>query len=122
MCRFPLTLFIKVIVTVHCTQQECWVYKVRSLFLLFQTLLVYKMAEQLHQWVIIAHRKLPSAIYAVDFFDDHLHVVTTCGLHIIQFSNEASFDKYGLQLESEASEELSVEEGMMTASVDNEEE
>jgi len=63
------------------------------------TLLVYKfMDDLLPQWVIVAHKKFPSGILGIEWVNCYLHVITTGGIHVIEYSTTAYFHKHGLHL------------------------
>ena len=63
--------------------------------------------DDIQKWVIVANRKLPSAVFFIEFTHYHLHVVTGIGLHIIEYSTGAYFLKRGIIPSDAIEEELS---------------
>jgi len=69
------------------------------------------MDDLLPQWVIVAHKKLPSGILGIEWINFHIHVVTTRGIHVIEYSTTAYFQKHGLHVSPGAiPEELNKDE------------
>ncbi|CAG7822731.1 unnamed protein product [Allacma fusca] len=70
------------------------------------TMLVYKyMDDVMPQWVIVAHKKFSSGILSIDFVNFSLHVITSGGIHVIEYSTSAYFHKYSSLLSGTIPEE-----------------
>jgi hypothetical protein len=72
---------------------------INCLYCLLQNLLVYKYFDEiLPEWVVVCKMKFPRPVLAIEFAEpNRLHVVSTAGLHIVNYDTCAYFtNKPGL--------------------------